>query len=61
MKSYPCHRITALAKGYPTLIADGERMKRIGIDAWIEEQEKRVKTGFVYADIRCYPYNVPED
>lgn len=58
---YPCHRITALAKGYPTLIADGERMKRIGIDAWVEEQEKRVKTGFVYADIRCYPYTVPED
>jgi len=45
--------------GYPTLIADGKRIKKIGIDAWIEEQEERVKTGFAYADIRCYPYEVP--
>lgn len=60
-EDYPCRRITALAKGYPTLIADGKRIKDIGIDAWIEEQKKRVKTGFVYADIRCYPYSVPKD
>lgn len=58
---YPCHRITALGKGYPTLIADGMRIKEIGIDKWIEEQRKRVKTGFIYADIRCYPYSVPDD
>ncbi len=60
-KDYPCHRIKALAKGYPTLIADGERIKERGIDEWIEEQKKRVRTGFVYADIRCYPYKVPDD
>lgn len=45
--------------GYPTLIANGRRMKEIGPDAWIREQEERAKTGFAYADIRCYPYNVP--
>lgn len=57
---YPCHRIAELAQGYPTLLADGERMCAIGLDAWIEEQEERMDRGFVYADIRCHPYEVPE-
>lgn len=60
-EEYPCFRIKELARGYPTLLADGERMKAIGIDAWIEEQKKRARTGFVYADIRCYPYRVPDE
>jgi len=59
-EEYPCEKIEGIAKGYPTLIADGRRMKDIGIDAWIEEQEERAKTGFAYADIRCYPHEVPE-
>lgn len=58
---YPCHRIAQLAQGYPTLVADGERMVAIGMNAWIEEQEERRKTGFVYADIRYHPYQVPEE
>jgi len=57
---YPCSRVLGIAKGYPTLIADGERMKEIGIEAWIDEQEERAKTGFAYVDIRCYPYEVPK-
>jgi hypothetical protein len=60
-EEYPCYRIKELGKGYPTLISDGKRMKRIGIEEWIEEQKKRVKTPFVYSDIRCYPYSVPAD
>jgi len=59
-EDYPCERINGIAKGYPTLIADGKRVKDIGIEAWIEEQEQRAKTGFAYADIRCYPYEVPD-
>jgi len=58
---YPCKRVVQLADGYPTLIADGKRMKKVGIEAWIQEQKKRSKTGFVYADIRCHPCNVPRD
>lgn len=60
-EEYPCERVLALAKGYPTLIADGQRMREIGIEAWIQEQEKRAETGFAYVDIRCYPYSVPEE
>ena len=58
---YPCWRIEGLAKGYPTLIADGNRMKGIGVEAWILEQEERAKTGFAYVDIRCHPYEIPEE
>ncbi|MBC7170213.1 DUF3795 domain-containing protein [Candidatus Bipolaricaulota bacterium] len=58
---YPCHRIAALAEGYPTLIPDGRRMQRIGVPAWIAEQEERASTGFCYADIRCRPYEIPTD
>ena len=58
---YPCHRIEALGQGYPTLVADGRRMRTLGLDRWIEEQEARRATGFAYADIRCTPFNVPDD
>jgi len=56
---YPCKRILGVAKGYPTLISDGARMRDIGIEAWVQEQETRAKTGFAYADIRCTPYEIP--
>ena len=58
-EDYPCGRILGLAKGYVTMIADGARMKEIGLDRWIEEQEQRKATGFAYVDIRCHPYTVP--
>jgi hypothetical protein len=60
-KEYPCKRLLGIAKGYPTLIADGKRMKEIGVEVWVKEQEERSKTGFAYVDIRCYPYAVPEE
>ncbi len=57
---YPCDRILGLAKGYVTLLADAERMRAIGLETWIAEQEERRKTGFAYCDIRCHPYEVPD-
>jgi hypothetical protein len=56
---YPCNRILGLAEGYVSLLADGKRMKTIGMEKWIAEQEERRKTGFAYVDIRCHPYEVP--
>jgi len=58
---YPCERILGLAKGYVTMLADGKRMKEIGLDKWIEEQEQRRATGFAYVDIRCQPYDLPDN
>jgi hypothetical protein len=54
-EDYPCDRISELGKIYPVLIADGRRLKEIGVDLWIPEQEKRAETGFVYSDIRNNP------
>lgn len=58
---YPCRMISGLANGYVTMLADGRRIKEIGIDAWIQEQEEREKTGFAYCDIRVQPYDVPSE
>jgi hypothetical protein len=57
---YPCHRIDGLAQGYVMMLADAKRMKEIGLDAWIQEQEERKKTGFNYVDTRCHSYTVPD-
>lgn len=57
-KKYPCKYVLVIAQGYPTLLADGERLKKMGINKWIKEQEKRAKTGFAYADIRCHSYTI---
>ena len=57
---YPCERVMALAEVYPTLLADGKRVKKIGLDKWIDEQEQRKGTGFAYADIRCSDDGFPE-
>jgi len=51
-KDYPCAKVEAFAGRYPTLIQDGKRMQKIGVEKWIEEQEQRVKRGLVYADLR---------
>jgi hypothetical protein len=60
-EEYPCGKILGIAKGYPTLLADGKRMKDIGLEAWIKEQEERAKTGFAYLDIRCHPYEIARE
>jgi len=57
---YPCYRILGLAKGYVSMLADAKRIKHIGIDAWVAEQEERRKTGFAYVDIRCHPYEISD-
>ena len=49
---YPCEHINTLARRYPNLIADGQRLKEVGIESWIKEQEERRMTGFCYSDIR---------
>ena len=58
--STPASECWASPQGYPTMLADGQRMKAKGLSAWVLEQEERRKTGFAYVDIRCYPYQVPD-
>ena len=49
---YPCDLIKEFDKVYPLTISDGNRMSEIGLEAWIEEQKERARSGFIYADIR---------
>jgi len=51
-EEYPCKRVKALAERYPTLIQDGKRLQKIGLEKWVEEQERRARRGFAYSDIR---------
>lgn len=50
-EEYPCELLSVPASAYPTLLPDGKRMREKGLDAWLEEQRERAKSGFVYADI----------
>jgi hypothetical protein len=54
---FACEHIESLAARYPTLIADNVRMKAVGLEQWLAEQEERARRGVVYADIR---YRVDE-
>jgi hypothetical protein len=56
---FPCEKVNAIAKYYPTLVFDGHRRKQVGMDAWINEQERRLKAGFQYADITCRADEAP--
>lgn len=58
---FPCKHVKTLARSEPMLVHDGERIRKIGLDAWIEEQEQRKSRGFCYADVRCLPCTVPEE
>jgi len=49
---YPCSLIESLAEHYVMVIQDGKRLQKIGLKAWVREQEARAKRGVVYADTR---------
>jgi hypothetical protein len=51
-EDWPCRRIERLGRTYLTLIADGKRLKKIGLAKWLKEQDARAATGFCYADLR---------
>ncbi|NWF87325.1 DUF3795 domain-containing protein [Candidatus Bathyarchaeota archaeon] len=53
-KEYPCALVQSLAEHYQTLIQDGRRLQKVGLEKWVKEQEERVKRGVSYADMR-YP------
>lgn len=58
---YPCDKIRIFAQSEPLLLHDGERIKKVGLDQWIEEQIARKKAGFDYGRVRCLPCIVPTE
>jgi hypothetical protein len=49
---YPCDNFEMLIKRYPALLGDGQKLKEIGIDAWLEAQEERCSRGYCFSDSR---------
>lgn len=58
---YPCKRIATLGRNEPTLVHDGQRLKEIGLEAWIAEQEHRRQVGFCYDDVLCLACTIPSE
>ncbi|MHA2281800.1 MAG: DUF3795 domain-containing protein [Promethearchaeota archaeon] len=56
---YPCEKVKTLANSEATLIFDGHRMKDLGLEEWIKEQEIRREQGFSYVDVRCGKVIIP--
>lgn len=49
---FPCAHMQAFSRRYPTVIADSQRLKEMGVEAWIAVMERRRQDGFCYADSR---------
>ena len=61
MCAYPCEKIGTFAQSEPLLFHDGERIKIVGLEQWIEEQVARKQAGFDYGRVRCLPCIVPTE
>lgn len=44
-EEFPCKLLTDFSKMYPFILKNNERIKEIGIDAWLKEQDELVAKG----------------
>jgi len=51
-EEYPCDKFEFLVKQYPALLGDGKKIKEMGIEAWLHEQEERCRRGYCFSDGR---------
>jgi len=58
---FPCARIEVFAQSEPLLLHDGQRINKVGLEQWIEEQVARKQAGFDYGRVRCLPCIVPTE
>jgi hypothetical protein len=58
---YPCERVRLLGRSEATLLHDGVRLREMGVQAWVSEQEERRRAGFCYADVRCGDCVIPSE
>ncbi len=49
---YPCERLTLFTRRYPFLLQNNNRLKEIGIEAWLAEQDKLVDDGMTNKKLR---------
>jgi hypothetical protein len=58
---YPCDKIETFAQSEPLLLHDAERIRKVGLEQWIEQQVARKQAGFDYGRVRCLPCVIPMD
>jgi hypothetical protein len=49
---YPCDKFEFLIRQYPALLGDGKKLKEMGMDAWLAEQEARCERGYCFSEGR---------
>ena len=47
----PCEKLGGIDEGYPALTEERQRIRGIGLEAWLAEQKAKVEAGFSYADV----------
>lgn len=45
---YPCDKVTAFMDRYAEVKINNDRIREVGLDAWLEEQEELVRQGKFY-------------
>jgi len=46
----PCEKLGEIDEGYPGVVENRQRIREIGLEAWLAEQKAEVEAGFSYAD-----------
>jgi hypothetical protein len=49
---FPCQLIVDFTRRYPFLIRNNERIKQIGIDAWLQEMDAMVEKGVTHKSMK---------
>jgi len=47
----PCEKLEEIDQGYPGVAENRQRIREIGLDAWLAEQRAKVEAGFSYAEV----------
>ena len=46
-----CEKLPEIDQGYPDVVESRQRIREVGLDAWLAEQAAKVKEGFSYLDV----------
>ena len=47
----PCEKLGEIDEGYPGVAKNRQRIRELGLEAWLAEQKAQVEAGFSYADV----------
>lgn len=47
-EEFPCNKLFEIQRDHPDNIENIKRIQKIGVEKWIEEKEKKVKSGYIH-------------